>query len=281
MTAAEYEKLSGSHLDLNENEVAAFATHNSLGESFTLLGQGYHIRKWLETFPLAGEYSAYLTDTYCFIVADDGVLDAIYEGQRDAYGENASRIDYTLAFDLNGSDEGIIACYQGIMEAVKVTEVDEPGDAGSSYTTHYLLQGECRQSAMADFYAIYGGFLFLGIFLGLLFLMATVLIIYYKQVSEGYEDKERFAIMQQVGMSESEVRATIRSQILVVFFLPLAAAVVHLAAAFKMITKLLAVLNLTDISLFVLCTVATILVFALIYALVYALTARVYYRIVR
>jgi len=122
--------------------------------------------------------------------------------------------------------------------------------------------------------------LFLGLFLGALFLMATVLIIYYKQISEGYEDKERYEIMQKIGMSRDEVKTSIRSQILTVFFLPLAGAIVHLAAAFKMITKLMLVLNLSNIVLFAVCTLGTIIVFAVVYAVVYSLTARTYYKIV-
>ena len=128
---------------------------------------------------------------------------------------------------------------------------------------------------------MYGGFLFLGIFLGVLFLTATVLIIYYKQISEGYEDRRRFAIMQQVGMSRREVRETINAQVLLVFFLPLAAATLHILMAFSMVRKLLMLFALTDITLFILCTLATLLVFSAIYALVYSITAKSYYKIVR
>jgi len=111
-------------------------------------------------------------------------------------------------------------------------------------------------------------------------MMATALIIYYKQISEGYDDKERFQIMQKVGMSKAEIKATIRSQVLKVFFLPIIAAAIHIAASFKMITKLLALLNLTNVPLFFWCTVVTLLVFAAIYGLVYVLTAKIYYKIV-
>ena len=110
--------------------------------------------------------------------------------------------------------------------------------------------------------------------------MATVLIIYYKQISEGYDDKERYQIMQKVGMSKREVKRSIRSQVLMVFFLPLAAAVVHIAVGFKVITKLLAVLNMVNVPLFLTCTVATVGVFAVFYAIVFGVTAREYYRIV-
>ena len=121
---------------------------------------------------------------------------------------------------------------------------------------------------------------FLGLFLGLLFIMATVLIIYYKRITEGYDDKERFEIMQKVGMSRAEIKKSIHSQVLTVFFLPLVTAIIHLAFAFKVITKLLLVFNLKNIPLYAACTAITILVFAIFYTIVYLLTARTYYKIV-
>ena len=131
-----------------------------------------------------------------------------------------------------------------------------------------------------EFYGLYGGLLFIGIYLGAMFLMATVLIIYYKQISEGYDDRERYQIMQKVGMSKREVRSSIRSQVLIVFFLPLLAAVIHIAVAFGVITKLLAVLNLVNVPLFLVCTVVTVAAFAVFYGVVFSLTAREYYKIV-
>ena len=119
------------------------------------------------------------------------------------------------------------------------------------------------------FYSLYGSLLFLGLFLGALFLMATVLIIYYKQISEGYEDKERFAIMEKVGMSQQQVRTAIRSQVRMVFFLPLLGAIIHLAASFKMISKLMAALGLQNIPLFALCCAGTVAAFAVGYFIIY------------
>ena len=110
--------------------------------------------------------------------------------------------------------------------------------------------------------------------------MATVLIIYYKQISEGYDDKNRFEIMQKVGMSRSEVREAIHSQVLTVFFLPLIVAGIHVAAAFPLISRLLALLNLYDVKLFALCTAGCFLAFGVMYVIIYILTARTYYRIV-
>ncbi len=137
------------------------------------------------------------------------------------------------------------------------------------------------EDARDEFFFVYGGLFFLGLFLGTLFLMATVLIMYYKQISEGNDDRERFEIMQKVGMSQEEVKKTIHSQVLMVFFLPIVAAAIHIAFAFNVITKLLAVLGLTNVALFTTCTLVTLGVFIIFYAVVYGLTARTYYRIVK
>ena len=137
-----------------------------------------------------------------------------------------------------------------------------------------------KQEQAVEYYAMYGGFLFLGVFLGILFLMTTVLIIYYKQISEGYEDQRRYHICRQVGMTEKEVKASIHSQILLVFFLPLGTAGVHVLAAFPMLSRMLELFNLHNVRLFALCTAGTMLAFCFIYALVYGLTASAYDRIV-
>ena len=139
---------------------------------------------------------------------------------------------------------------------------------------------DTRVDVESDIFGMSGGFLFLGVFLGLVFMMAAVLIIYYKQVSEGYEDQRRFDIMRKVGLSRREARRSIRSQILTVFFLPLIVAAVHIAFDFKLVLQLLTLFALRNTTLTALCTLGTLAAFCLIYALVYMLTARAYYKIV-
>ena len=111
-------------------------------------------------------------------------------------------------------------------------------------------------------------------------MLATVMIIYYKQLSEGYDDQQRFEIMQKVGLSQAEIKRSIKTQIVMVFYLPLATAMLHIAFAFPVITKLLALFSFTNVTLFVICTALTLAVFAGVYFAVYSLTARTYYRIV-
>jgi putative ABC transport system permease protein len=173
---------------------------------------------------------------------------------------------YRQSFDFSGKEENCKKAAEVIRSRIENEVAD--------------TLCESRELSRNNFYSLYGGLLFIGIYLGLLFLMATVLIIYYKQISEGYDDKERYQIMQKVGMSKKEVKSSIRSQVLTVFFLPLIVAIIHIAVAFKVITKLLAVLNLVNVPLFFACTIATVAVFALFYGIVFSITAREYYKIV-
>lgn len=193
------------------------------------------------------------------VVADETVVSAISD-------RDASRVhrEFRVQVDLDGTEEEKLAFVDPLLAA----------DANDVYSVI------SHQDNAVDLYTMYGGFLFLGVFLGLLFLLSTVLIIYYKQISEGYEDQRRYQIMQQVGMSPREVRSSIRSQVLLVFFLPLVTAGIHVAAAFPMLCKLLELFNLFDVRLFALCAAGTLLVFCAIYALVYGLTTRTYSRIV-
>lgn len=260
-TAKEYEQLSGEKSTLNQNEVAVYCDSEQLDKRFELFEKTYIIKKKLKDFPVTEDnYAGYLANIDYIVVADETVQNELYQSQLKAYPANASGIQYEVSFNLDGTDEEKSAC------ADKLKDLND--------------NIKCRQQIGKEVYATYGGFLFLGVFLGILFLMATVLIIYYKQISEGYDDKERFEIMQKVGMSRREVMKSINSQILLVFFLPLLTAVLHVAAAFPMIKRLLVLFNLTDQLLFAICTIVTILIFALIYGIVYKVTAGVYYKIV-
>ena len=162
----------------------------------------------------------------------------------------------------------------------KITEYLTPKfESGEIAKAAYIVR-EIRQEEYQTFYSMNGGLLFLGIFLGGLFLMGAAMIIYYKQMSEGFEDKERFEIMQKVGMSRREVKSSIRRQILMVFFAPLLMAVLHIMMAFPLMSRMLKLLSMTNTQLFILCTAATILIFAVVYGIIYSITAKSYYKIV-
>ena len=139
---------------------------------------------------------------------------------------------------------------------------------------------EDSASERADFYAMYSGMFVLGILLGCVFILGMVLIMYYKQVTEGYEDRKRFEIMQKVGMTKREIRKSINSQVLTVFFLPLLAAGVHTAFAFPMMRKILLLLGVTNTGLLIGVMAGCYLLFSLFYILMYVITSKSYYGIV-
>ena len=270
-TAESYRQMTGTALDLAPGEVALNASEDHEDwQTVTFLDLTFSVKEWLPEPPdlFVEGYS----DQYLFlVVAGEADLEAIYQQQLQAKdGEIGlvSKIYWGYSMDFDGATKDQITRLYDLLLGNVLTDA---GDGSFS----------CRDVQESEFYALYGGLLFLGLFLGLLFLMATVLIIYYKQISEGYEDKERFAILEKVGMSQQQVRTAIRSQVRMVFFLPLLGAIIHLAASFKMISKLMAALGLQNIPLFALCCVGTVVVFAVGYFIIYHLTARTYYKIVR
>ena len=270
-TAESYRQMTGTALDLAPGEVALNASEDHEDwQTVTFLDLTFSVKEWLPEPPdlFVEGYS----DQYLFlVVAGEDDLEAIYQQQLQAKdGEIGlvSKIYWGYSMDFDGATKDQITRLYDLLLGNVLTDA---GDGSFS----------CRDVQESEFYALYGGLLFLGLFLGLLFLMATVLIIYYKQISEGYEDKERFAILEKVGMSQQQVRTAIRSQVRMVFFLPLLGAIIHLAASFKMISKLMAALGLQNIPLFALCCAGTVAAFAVGYFIIYHLTARTYYKIVR
>ncbi len=192
----------------------------------------------------------------------------------DADGREIQSI-WKYSFDTGLSDEENTALDNDMDEELRERIRDV--FTNDAIMWHYT---ESRAGGSADFYGTYGSLFFIGILLSIVFVCAAVLIIYYKQISEGYEDAKRFDIMQKVGMTKKEIRSSISSQLLTVFALPLAFAGLHLIFAFPMIRKMLALLSLTDVALFMRTTLISFVVFGLFYAIVYRLTSRVYYRIV-
>lgn len=267
-TQQDYEAITGVALGLKENETAVYDIGKKTAKEFTLFHKKYKIVKYLKDFPLESAVLGNLvtSNSHMIILPDEAALShVVKDGLAD--GNEGMSLCYNIEMNLNAQEQQILKCYQ------KLTESVAQYDNGSMWW-------ESRDDSRKTFYADYGSFLFIGIFLGILFLMMTVLIIYYKQISEGYDDRIRFEIMQKVGMSQKEVKHTIRTQILMVFMLPILAAVLHITAAFPIIAKLLAIFNLTNQPLFIGCTIGTILIFTLVYILVYTLTSRTYYKII-
>ncbi len=201
--------------------------------------------------------------------AVEGFASELYSERQDV------QVSWYYSFDTGLSDEENIRIASEV-EAIAVRPLRDTGKTAGIRSSW----AESRAGGSADFYGMYGSLFFIGILLSAVFLVAAVLIIYYKQVSEGYEDVRRFDIMQKVGMTKKDIQKSISSQVLTVFFAPLVLAGIHTAFAFPMIWRILRLLYIQNLKLLILLTIAAFLLFGVFYAILYGLTAKVYYRIV-
>ena len=265
LTLADYNLLSNNAYELAQGEVllaAARGTDAFDQPQLRVFGLEFDVAANVTAPDIyAADYMG--TELYYLIVPDAHTFWQIANLEIQFYGNNATYVENVYAFNVDAG-----------------ASVDEQ----AALRTDLLAQGSvsvtCTALDKQGIQEFYGSFFFLGIFLGLLFLMATAMIIYYKQISEGYDDRTRFELMQKVGMTAEEIRSAVRSQVLTVFFFPLVMAGVHIVFAFKMIAMLMSLLQLTNTTLFALTTVVCFFAFAAVYALIYAITARSYYRIV-
>lgn len=276
-TQAEYKRLTGISANLNDGEIFAWYPSAVQKDSVTVDETEFTVKKWLDKNPLTCGEDA-VSDNAVLVVTDedfkkfDEMRTEMYKGVSSApAGED---LTLHLGLDITGSETDKIDFGTPVMEVVK----DLKKNGGLSENS-WITSG-IRQQEYESYYADNGSLLFIGIFLGSLFLMGTAMIIYYKQISEGYEDQKRFEIMQKVGLSRREVRSSVRRQILMVFFLPLLMAMLHITMAFPMIRRMLLLFGMTNTKLFIGCTAGTVLIFAVVYGLIYLMTARSYYHIV-
>ena len=277
LNQAEYERLTGISANLNDGEIFAWYPSTVQKDSVTVDETEFTVKKWLDKNPLTCGEDA-VSDNAVLVVTDedfkkfDEMRTEMYKGVSSApAGED---LTLHLGLDITGSETDKIDFGTPVMEVVK----DLKKNGGLSENS-WITSG-IRQQEYESYYADNGSLLFIGIFLGSLFLMGTAMIIYYKQISEGYEDQKRFEIMQKVGLSRREVRSSVRRQILMVFFLPLLMAMLHITMAFPMIRRMLLLFGMTNTKLFIGCTAGTVLIFAVVYGLIYLMTARSYYHIV-
>ena len=274
---AEYERLTGISANLNDGEIFAWYPSAVQKDSVTVDETEFTVKKWLDKNPLTCGEDA-VSDNAVLVVTDedfkkfDEMRTEMYKGVSSApAGED---LTLHLGLDITGSETDKIDFGTPVMETVKDLK-----KSGGLSENAWIISG-IRQQEYESYYADNGSLLFIGIFLGSLFLMGTAMIIYYKQISEGYEDQKRFEIMQKVGLSRREVRSSVRRQILMVFFLPLLMAMLHITMAFPMIRRMLLLFGMTNTKLFIGCTAGTVLIFAVVYGLIYLMTARSYYHIV-
>ena len=277
LNQAEYKRLTGISANLNDDEIFAWYPSAVQKDSVTVDETEFTVKKWLDKNPLTCGEDA-VSDNAVLVVTDedfkkfDEMRTEMYKGVSSApAGED---LTLHLGLDITGSETDKIDFGTPVMEVVK----DLKKNGGLSENS-WITSG-IRQQEYESYYADNGSLLFIGIFLGSLFLMGTAMIIYYKQISEGYEDQKRFEIMQKVGLSRREVRSSVRRQILMVFFLPLLMAMLHITMAFPMIRRMLLLFGMTNTKLFIGCTAGTVLIFVVVYGLIYLMTARSYYHIV-
>lgn len=244
-----------------------------------IFGKNYKVNKSFEHTEDNDLYMISTLNGLGYIILDnDESVQELYDMQEKMLGKGANYYTNKIRFDFkSGNKKQKAAAYKKIDNVVKKYFKENKNDK-KEISSYWV---ESRQENEQNFYLLYGGLFFLGIFLGTMFLIVTVMIIFYKQITEGYDDRERYQILEKVGMSSREVKDTIKSQIRIVFVLPIFAAAVHVTAAFPMVNRILKMLNFNNEKLFAGCLAATIIVFAVIYYLVFKVTSRAYYKIVK
>ncbi len=319
ITAEDYNRLTGRSVTLADGEVLSCTNMEVTLDNIEIDGFQFRVVENLPDFPLSNwDALISMNNSQYLVVSDQSVITAMYEHQHEVYGKRASRMLYTVGIEMDADADTRLAAYENVVSRLDnlmsensffgyvygkrasrmlyTVGIEMDADADTrlaayenvvsrldnlmSENSFFGYRIDSRQLNLDEMYSMYGSFLFLGIFLGLVFTMAAVLIIYYKQVSEGYDDRERFVIMQKVGMDTRTVKKSIGTQVLMIFFLPLLVAGVHVAVAFPIISQMLQLFALQNTGLFALCVVSTFLIFAVVYVTVYLLTARTYYKIV-
>lgn len=271
-----YNRSFSSQETLGENEVIIQCVRRTYNDDTITLSDGtvWTVKKQIEDVISSGDAAMSMIPSVFVITDDIEKAFEIFNSELDDISEEyLCRLELSYAFDADISDEAKIELGNAIERVERDMQISGEGDL-------YSYDVECREKERADYYGLFGGIFFLGIFLSIIFISATVLIIYYKQVTEGYEDEARFGIMRKVGMTAKDIRKSINSQMLTVFFLPLITAALHVGFAFPMVQKLLAMFNLRNTMLSLIVTGTAIVVFGIFYTIVYRITSNAYYAIV-
>lgn len=263
---SDYNAMSETKETLSDDEALVFAYRTDYtSDSFAVDdGTQFKVKKVLDSMPCySGDAMASIATGIYVVVSDKSFAEGDFTSQ------NGSSYSWKYGFDTALSDDEEMTLSQkiyGIIDGIDENSINSSVES--------IAQDR------AEFYELYGGLFFLGIILSIAFICAAVLIIYYKQISEGYEDARRFEIMQNVGMTKKEIRSSINSQLLTVFFMPLVFAGLHLGFAFPFIHKMLMLFNLNNLPLLIGTTAISFCAFALLYAVVYKITSNSYYNIV-
>lgn len=272
LSLEDYNRCMGTSETLEVDEALIHCVRRSYQDPTitTANGTTWRIKKQVREIVGSGDASMDVIPSVFLVVSDlNRAMDAVNEELAEIGKEYLRRPELAYGFDTGLPAEDQVA----LCDAISMELHERQGGFYPKFV-------ECREEERSDFYGTYGGIFFLGLLLSLVFLLATVLIIYYKQVTEGYEDESRYGIMRKVGMTREDIRNSVNSQMLTVFILPIATAAMHLGFAFPMVSRLLMLFNLRNVGLMLTVGAVTVLVFGLFYALVYKLTANAYYSIV-
>lgn len=269
----DYNKMMNTNETLQDDEALLYVYRDDYKENTLSFNraESFKIKKHIDKFTDSADAALSIIPSMFLVVPD---IEKTIESFQDITYDDGSmmmNLRWQYDFDTGLDEEKQIELYN------ELNDFYINNKSSGNFEIQYI---ESREVNKDSFYDTFGGLLYLGIILSIVFIFAAVLIIYYKQISEGYEDQARFEIMQKVGMTKREIRKSINSQLLTVFFLPLIVAGLHLAFAFPIIQKLLLLFNMFNVSLFVITTVISFLVFALLYACVYKITSNAYYNIV-
>ena len=270
----DYEKMTGQKLNLTNNEVGLFAKNDGLKgqKAFSLNNQNYTIKQEIQQDFLRD----HVANQYVLLISDYNYL--VVSNLQDFLDKYQNSAIYTQLYggmDVTASKEEQLKLSDDFDAYVNNFSHNLKNEDGMVYGANIASESTVEMNAL------FGGVLFIGIFLSIIFMVGTVLVIYYKQISEGYEDRERFVILQKVGLDQKQIKQTINKQVLTVFFLPLAFAFLHLAFAYHMLSLILKVVGVVDSAMMLSVTLSICGIFALVYVLIFMITSRSYRKIVQ
>ena len=271
----DYNRLTGNEETLNQDEVLLCCTREGTYDYDTISVEGLDtmkIKAQVPEFVVNGDVTQVIMSAIYLVVPDLETFEKADAVQKQIYGNNASKPYEYYGFNTEGGEKQQLAAMQAIWKRVNEETVQ--------IQEEWKYSVSCIANERAYFYGMYGGLFVLGIILGSVFIVAAVLIMYYKQITEGYEDSGRFEVMQKIGMTKKEIKKSINSQMLTVFFAPLLMAGLHLIFAFPFVYRLLMMFGLYEKTFLLEVTGVCYLVFAVFYVVVYGITSRAYYRIV-
>ena len=270
----DYEKMTGQKLHLTDNEVGLWARNDQLKgqKAFSLNKQEYRIKEEIQQDfiinHVSNQYVLLVSEYDCLVVSD-------LQSFLDQFKDSAIYTQLYGGMDVTASQEEQLKLADDFDAYVNNFSHNLKSEDGMVYG------GDTASDGITQMNALFGGVLFIGIFLSIIFMLGTVLVIYYKQISEGYEDRERFVILQKVGLDQKQIKQTINKQVLTVFFLPVIFAFLHLAFAYHMLSLILKVVGVVDTAMMLSVTLSICGVFALTYVLIFMITSRSYRKIVQ